>query len=234
MDTLYIVMPAYNEEENIASVVEKWYPLLDGKDARSQLVVADSGSTDRTHEILMEMSARYPQLAVLDDTGKEHGPKVLALYRCAIEAGADYVFQTDSDDQTDPRDFGKFWKRRRAYDAVIGYRRVRGDGKARAFVETVVCRLLRLYFGIRVPDANAPFRLMKTSLVSKYIGRLPADYALPNIMFTAFFVYYGEKVTFVEVSFGARHGGTSWVNVPRIVRTGCAAMRDFARFKKEM
>lgn len=234
MDTLYIVMPAYNEEENIASVVEKWYPLLGGKSERSRLVIADSGSTDRTHAILTELSGSRPQLVVLGDIGKEHGPKVLALYRYAIKAGADYVFQTDSDDQTDPRDFGKFWKRRRAYDAVIGYRRVRGDGKARAFVETVVCRLLRLFFGIRVPDANAPFRLMRTSLLAKYIGRMPVDYELPNIMFTTFFVYYGEKVAFQEVSFGARHGGTSWVNVPRIVRTGCAAMQDFARFKKEM
>ena len=55
MDKLYIVMPAYNEEENIRTVVEQWYPLLKGKSEESRLVIADSGSTDKTHEILLKM-----------------------------------------------------------------------------------------------------------------------------------------------------------------------------------
>ena len=52
LDTLYIVMPAYNEEDNIIDVVSSWYPILEGKDPASRLVVADSGSVDRTHELL--------------------------------------------------------------------------------------------------------------------------------------------------------------------------------------
>ena len=47
MDNLYIVMPAYNEEENIREVVQSWYPLLEGKSEDSRLVIADSGSKDR-------------------------------------------------------------------------------------------------------------------------------------------------------------------------------------------
>jgi len=55
MDSLYIVMPAYNEEKCIEKVVKQWYPLLEGKGDNSRLVVADSGSTDRTHEILRKI-----------------------------------------------------------------------------------------------------------------------------------------------------------------------------------
>ena len=44
MEKLYIVMPAYNEEENIATVVNQWYPILQEKDTESRLVIADSGS----------------------------------------------------------------------------------------------------------------------------------------------------------------------------------------------
>ena len=55
MNSLYIVMPAYNEESNIEEVVKAWYPVLEGKSARSKLVIADSGSTDATHEILMNL-----------------------------------------------------------------------------------------------------------------------------------------------------------------------------------
>ena len=100
MDILYAVMPAYNEEDNIKKVVEEWYPVLEGKDERSRLVVADSESTDGTHRILEEMKKEYPRLEILSDTGKQHGPKVIALYDYAVRQGADYVFQTDSAVQT--------------------------------------------------------------------------------------------------------------------------------------
>ena len=63
-DVLYVVMPAYNEEENIGDVVRGWYAVLEGKDPASRLVVADSGSTDRTHEILLEMQEELPQLEI--------------------------------------------------------------------------------------------------------------------------------------------------------------------------
>ncbi len=99
-DILYVVMPAYNEEENIKNVVADWYPVLAGKDAASKLVIADSGSTDNTHNYLIELKNQYPQLEIFTDCEKQHGPKVIALYDYAIKQGADYIFQTDSDGQT--------------------------------------------------------------------------------------------------------------------------------------
>lgn len=232
MEILYIVMPAYNEEKNIRDVIRLWYPKLRGE--ASRLVIADSGSTDSTHKILEEMKQKYPKLVVLSNTGKQHGPKVIALYRYAILQGADYIFQTDSDGQTDPDEFGIFWDMRTRYDVIIGCRPVREDGKCRAFVERVVCFLLRIYFGIKVSDANAPFRLMKGDVVEKYINRFSIDYSLPNIMMTTFFVYYNEKVTFVPITFRARKGGTSSIDIVTIVKMGWKTLGDFARFKKDM
>lgn len=152
-----------------------------------RLVIADSGSTDATHDILLTLKKEYPQLEILTNTGKQHGPKLIALYNYAIEHGADYIFQTDSDGQTDPREFAQFWELRDRYDAILGYRKVRGDGKSRAFVEKVVCILLKIYFGVNVPDANVPFRLMKSAVVAKYMDYFAPEYNLPNIMLTTFF-----------------------------------------------
>lgn len=61
------------------------------------MVIADSGSTDATHGILLELQKNYPQLEILSDTGKQHGPKLIALYSYAIRQKVDYIFQTDSD-----------------------------------------------------------------------------------------------------------------------------------------
>lgn len=229
-------MPAYNEEENIEQVIKAWYPLIEEEDRAdtSRLVVADSGSSDRTHEILMELQKNYPKLQILADTEKQHGPKVLALYKYAIAQGADYIFQTDSDGQTDPMEFENFWKMTEEYDLIIGNRTARGDGKSRAYVEKVVCLLLRIYFGVKVPDANAPFRLMRADIVNKYINRMPDNYNIPNIMFTTYFKYYDEKMLFKEISFRPRQAGNNSINIPRIMEIGWKALGDFRRFKREM
>lgn len=235
MDSLYIVMPAYNEEENIESVVKQWYPILEGKGENSRLVIADSGSTDHTHEILLKLKAeKYPKLEILATTNQYHGPKVIALYDYAIKNNIDYIFQTDSDGQTNPDEFEIFWKIREEYEGIFGNRPVRGDGKDRAFVEKVVCILLKLYFGVRVPDANAPFRLMQTDAVKKYLYKLPDDYALPNIMMTTYFTYYKERICFREISFKPRTAGVNSVNIPKIIKIGWKALGEFHDLKKEM
>ena len=234
MDSLYVVMPAYNEQDTIKDVIKQWYVVLDGKAENSRLVVADSGSTDETHEILLQMKKEYPQLEILGNTGKQHGPKLIALYKYAKQQGIDYVFQTDSDGQTSPNEFSEFWNLRTEYDAILGHRSERGDGKSRAFVEKVVCFLLKMYFKVNVPDANAPFRLMKVDVVAKYIDRFSEDYNLPNIMLTTYFSYYKEKLTFREISFKPRQGGVNSINIRKIVKIGWKALGDFRKFKKGM
>lgn len=233
-DVLYLVMPAYNEEENIRGVVESWYKVVADKDPDSRIVIADNGSTDSTHEILLDMQKDYPLVEILENTRKEHGPKLIGLYNYAIKNGASYIFQTDSDGQTNPDEFAAFWNERENYDAVIGNRTVRGDGKSRAFVERVVCMLLRFIFGVKVPDANAPFRLMKASLVAKYIDKFPEDYNIPNIIFTAYFAYFKERICFKEISFKSRQGGVNSINIKKIVKIGIKAIKDFMYFRKDM
>ena len=234
MDSLYIVMPAYNEEANIKEVVEAWYPILADKDKKSRLVIADSGSTDKTHAILEELKEVLPNIEILSETEKQHGPKLIALYDYAIKNEIDYIFQTDSDGQTNPEEFEAFWDLRGQYDAVIGNRQMRGDGKVRAFVENVVCFLLKLYFGVKVPDANAPFRLMKTDTVKKYLYKLPPNYNLPNIMMTTYFVYYKERIRFIKISFASRKKGKNSINMPQIIKIGLKALDYFWILKREM
>lgn len=234
MESLFIVLPAYNEEKNIEGVVRQWYPLLEGKAEDSKLVIADSGSTDGTHDILLNLQSIYPKLEILSNTEKLHGPKLIALYDYAICADADYIFHTDSDGQTNPDEFGLFWQLRNDYDAVFGCRVNRGDGRVRAFVEKIVCLLLRFYFSVDLPDANAPFRLMNAQILKKYLYRMDKDYNLPNIMITTYFAYYHERITFEPISFKNRQGGKNSINIWKIISIGWNALWDFRKFKKNM
>lgn len=233
-DILYVVMPAYNEEGNIKNVVNDWYPVIADKNEASRLVIADSGSTDKTHEYLLELQKTHPQLEIFTDCEKQHGPKLIALYDYAIKKGADFVFQTDSDGQTDPAEFDAFWQLRNEHTAIFGERPVRGDGKDRAFVEKVVCLLLRIFFSVKVPDANAPFRLMNTSSLKKYLYKLPENYNIPNIMITTYFARYKENYLFKEISFKPRQAGKNSINIIKIVKIGWQALSDFYGFRKDM
>ena len=233
-DRLIIVIPAYNEEENIENVVAQWHPIVEKTGGDSRLFVINDGSTDRTQEELDHLQGKYPQLRTVKKENQGHGATILYGYRCAIAEGADYIFQTDSDGQTDPAEFEEFWEAREKYDAVIGNRIERGDGKGRKFVENIVCLLLRMIFGVKIDDANAPFRLMKASLVEKYINKLPEDFNIPNIMFTTYFVYHHEKVKFIPITFKPRQGGVNSINIKKIVKIGWKAVGDFHKLRREI
>ena len=236
MSSLYIVIPAYNESENIEKTIDQWYQVVErhNDEGESRLVIINDGSKDNTYELLQKCAATRPLLVPLDKPNGGHGPTVLYGYRYAVDQDADYIFQTDSDGQTDPAEFEQFWNQRGRYDAVIGNRTERGDGKSRKFVENVVCLLLGLIFGVKVPDANAPYRLMKADLVAQYIGKLSEKFNIPNIMLTTYFVYYKEKVKFIPITFKPRQGGTNSINVKKIVKIGWQAVRDFRKLKREM
>lgn len=235
MDKLYIVIPAYNERENVRQVINDWYPIVETfGNKESKLVIINDGSKDDTYDILCDEAKNRPMLLPLTKKNGGHGSTVLYGYQYAIDNEADYIFQTDSDGQTNPAEFKQFWENRNDYDAIIGHRVVRGDGKQRKMIENVVCLLLRIIFGVKVKDANAPFRLMKADVVKKYIKRLPKDYNLPNIMFTTYFVHFNDRVKFFEITFKPRQGGVNSINFKKIVKIGWKAIGDFWKLRKDM
>lgn len=158
MDKLYIVIPAYNEEENIQKVIDEWYPIVEAHQAEgeSRLLVIDDGSKDRTYNILCGMKKRYPLLTAISKQNEGHGATLSYGYQYAIEHGADYIFQTDSDGQTRPEEFHEFWEKRKEYDMVIGYRNKRQDGWTRIFVTKTLKLVIAVCFGVTVKDANTP------------------------------------------------------------------------------
>ncbi len=104
MDTLYIIIPAYNESENIKRTIEEWCPVVEKHNGggASRFVIINDGSRDDTYEIASAECETHPLLTVLTKPNGGHGSTVLYGYRYALENGADYIFQTDSDGQTDP------------------------------------------------------------------------------------------------------------------------------------
>lgn len=73
MEDLYIVIPAYNEQDNIEKII-------------------DDGSKDTTYKLLLKSATDHPKLVPITKPNGGHGSTVLFGYRYAIEQGADYIF----------------------------------------------------------------------------------------------------------------------------------------------
>ena len=226
-DRLFIIIPAYNEQDNIRQVVEDWYPVVQKYGNDSRLVVIDDGSRDNTYGILKELAKSMPKLTALTKENGGHGATVLYGYKYALENGADYVFQTDSDGQTLPSEFEPFWIARSKYDITIGYRNKRKDGLSRVFVTKVLRFVVFLCFRVHVLDANTPYRLMSAATLKENIKYIPDDFFLTNVALSAIYKKRRQKVHFIPITFRPRQGGKNSINIIKIIKVGLSSVRSF-------
>lgn len=231
---LFIVVPAYNEEENIENFVNDWYPIVEQYGDDSLLVIINDGSKDNTYLKLKELVEDRPLLQYLTKENGGHGDTLIFGYNYAIENGADYVFQTDSDGQTVPSEFDKFWQLKDKYSAIFGNRTDRQDGESRKVVARALCLIIKCIFGVSVPDANAPFRLFNVEILKKYLSIMPEHYDLPNVILTVCCKYFRENIIFLPISFKPRQGGVNSINLKQIVKIGWRALSDFRMIRWEM
>lgn len=229
MDKLYIVIPAYNEEANIGSVIKDWYPIVEKVGNGSKLLVFDDGSKDSTYQIMKEYSKELEAFEPVTKPNQGHGATVLYGYHYAIREGADYIFQTDSDGQTLPEEFWPFWEQRDAYDMVIGHRKGRQDGFSRVFVTKILKLVLLLSFRVKIKDANTPFRLMKASTLKENIQKVPENFNLSNVIISVIYAKKKLKVKYMPVTFRPRQGGVNSINMKKIIRIGKQAFKDFRK-----
>lgn len=234
LDKLYIVIPAYNEEANIAGVIKDWYPIVSKIGNGSRLVIIDDGSKDSTYKIMQDMAKDLEAFEPITKPNSGHGATVLYGYRHAVDAGADYIFQTDSDGQTLPEEFWPFWEKRNEYDMVIGHRKGRQDGFSRVLVTKTLKFVLWLCFHAGVTDANTPFRLMKASTLSRQLGLIPENFNLSNVIISVIYAKRKLAVKYLPVTFRPRQGGVNSINMKKIFRIGKQAFRDFRTINRSL
>lgn len=234
MESLFIVIPAYNERDTIREVIEEWYAVVEKVGADSRLVVVNDGSKDDTYEIMKKCAEKRSQFIALTKANSGHGATVLYAYQYALEQKADYIFQTDSDGQTRPEEFWSFWEQRKKYDMVIGHRKGRQDGKSRVFVTKVLKLVIKLCFSVTVTDANTPFRLLEANTLRKNINLIPENFNLSNVILSVIYEKKNLRVKYIPITFRPRQGGVNSINMKRIFRIGVQAVRDFWQINKTL
>lgn len=240
MEKFYFVMPAYNEEANIVKTILQWYPIVERinrmEGYQAILAIANDGSKDNTLEKMTRIKdeAHLDLFCPMTKPNGGHGQTLLYLYQYALENGADFIFQTDSDGQTDPDEFWLMFEHRYNYDFQIGYRKGRQDGIERVFVTKTLRLLVWLMFHVWVTDPNTPFRLMRREKLEALMEVIPKDFFLCNVAISAIAVKRGYRVKFNTITFKPRQGGVNSINIRRIFKIGWKALGDFRAINKNL
>lgn len=236
----WFVMPVYNESHAIGRVVDEWHRVVVKLSRDARLLLVNDGSTDDTSAVLNVLRPEYPQLVIVEKPNSGHGPSCLFAYRYALDHGADWVFQTDSDGQTSPDDFKKVVAVFRNetspanIDYVMGSRRKRGDGWSRILVTLVLRRMVKAVFHIKNRDTNVPFRLIRRSALADALRCVPQDAFLANVLLAVFLEKAGYRGRFIDISFQPREAGESIVNFKSIFTIGKRQIGEFRTLKRIM
>ncbi len=224
---LWVVMPVYNEEESIGRVVREWSQALSQACPGFVFCVLNDGSTDGTPGILQKLQAEVPNLLVIEKENTGHGQTCVEGYRRALEGGAEWVLQIDSDGQCDPRFFRELLAAAQAHPIVYGHRRTRDDGRKRLIVSRLVSVVTFLATGVRVRDPNTPYRLMRSDTLL-FLGEVPGDFHLANIL-VAVLQQKRHGIRWLAIHFRRRHGGASHAGCLHFMRRGLELFRQLRR-----
>ena len=165
MSKVLVVIPTYNEADNIKRIIEE---VLKQGDQFSVLVV-DDASPDGTANLVKEMQKNEQRIALLERSGKLGlGTAYVAGFKYALQHQYDYVFEMDADFSHDPAELKNFLKLFDDYDLIIGSRYVVGVN----VVNWPLSRLIlsyganlytRIITGMPIKDATGGFKCFRAS-----------------------------------------------------------------------
>lgn len=225
VDNLWVIMPVYNEEEAISAVIDEWLPVLKKQVAGFTLCILNDGSKDGTLSILRRYEQQYPEIRIVDKPNSGHGQTCIFGYKLALESGAGWIFQIDSDGQCDPKYFPAVLEAAESCKAVYGYRQTRDDGLKRSLISRFVTLFTFGATGQWVRDANVPYRLIHSSVMAQIVNRVPESFHLANILVSVLTKKIAG-IRWVNIHFRDRVGGTPSVKTVSFVKHGFTLFRQ--------
>lgn len=135
-----VVIPTYNEAENIRIIIPKILALS----PEFNVLVVDDNSPDGTGKVVKEFISEGLNVSLLERPSKLGlGSAYIAGFKKALSEGADYIFEMDADHSHDYKDIPRFLEQMDGHDLVIGSRYVKGI----SVIDWPLRRLLLSYFG---------------------------------------------------------------------------------------
>ena len=214
----WLILPTFNEIENLEAIVAAAAKALSGASPNGfRVLVVDDGSPDGTGQLADRLSGEHEWLNVLHRSEKNGiGPAYLAGFRHALDHGAGYVMEMDSDFSHDPADLARLLAA--VYDGAdlaLGSRYVPGGGVTewgllRRVVSEGGSTYARLVLGLHVRDLTGGFKCFRREVLEAihFDGVRSQGYAF-QVELTYRAVQAGFRVVEVPIVFRDRQRGTS-------------------------
>lgn len=215
-----IVIPVYNEEENIEELCMRLKAVMQGL-GDYEILMVDDGSTDGSWQLIKELHKRDPAVRGLS-LSRNFG------HHIAVSAGLDHakgnsVILMDADLQDPPEEIPRLVEKfREGFDIVYGIREARHDPVSKRLTSALFWFILRR-FGVPVPAGQTMLRVLSKRVVD--VLRQMREYArfLHGMM-----AWTGFDVTTVQVSHNPRVRGRSKYNIPKLFRLAFNAITSFS------
>jgi len=209
----WLVLPTYNEAENIEALVEAARAKLP---ASAQVLIVDDGSPDGTGAIADRLAGCHDNVSVLHRQVKEGlGPAYIAGFRHALAAGAGLVLEMDSDFSHDPAYLPRLLEAARRADVVLGSRYVPGGGVSdwgplRKAISRGGSAYAKLILGVDVEDMTGGFKCFRREVLETidFDSVQARGYAF-QVEMTYRAIRAGFKVVEVPIVFRDRQAGSS-------------------------
>jgi len=229
MASISVVLPAYNEAENIEPMVTEAVPALEANAADWEIIVVDDGSADETAAVTRRISEREPRVRLVQHAVNQgFGSAVLTGFTSAEK---DWIFYTDADRQFVLAELERFVPHMESADLIAGYRAPRRDPFLRVFYGKGWSALCALLFGYTVRDVDCGFKLLRREIVHDLAPKIQSRGATFSIEWLVRAKRAGYRFVELPVSHRPRVAGSqTGANMRVIVR----AFRELVRFRLQL
>lgn len=224
---LSIVLPAFNEEANIMTAIERARSVAQKIAGEFEIVVVDDGSSDRTAAIVSTAAEQDPRVRLVSHADNRGYGEAL---RSGFEsAKLDLVFFTDADNQFDMEELANFMPLIERVDVVAGYRIARQDPLMRRFFAKGWNILVRSLFYVPVRDIDCAFKLFRREVFDRI--DLESIGAMVNTELMVKLARSGASVVEIGVTHLPRTAGRPSGADPRVI---ARAFRELWRMHKRL
>ena len=220
MGGAWLVLPTYNEAENIGPLVRAALPPLASAGMPHRILIVDDGSPDGTGEIADRLAAEFEEVEVIHRERKDGlGRAYLAGFAIALERGAELIMEMDSDFSHDPEDIPRLIAAAGAADLVLGSRYMPGGGITdwgvlRRLTSRGGCTYARWLLGVPVRDLTGGFKCFHREVLETIdLHDVRADGYGFQIELTYRAIKAGFTVAEVPILFREREVGSSKMTV---------------------
>ena len=207
-----VVIPTYNERQNIETVLER---VLDAG-PNIEVVVVDDSSPDGTADIVKRAAGSNPRIGIIEREGKQGlGTAYIRGFKHALEAGAELVIQMDADLSHDPKYIPDMLEAVRSHDLVVGSRYIKGVNVVNWPMERLMLSYManvytRVITGMPVHDATGGFKCFRREVLEAIdLDDVISDGYCFQIEMNFRAWRKGFRICEVPIVFVDRHSGTS-------------------------